>query len=35
MQPEQVMADVEPSGLKQLKIVEIPPYHYAAVFKKL
>lgn len=34
MRPESVMNDVQPSGLKFLKTVEVPPYHYGAVFKK-
>jgi len=25
---------VEPSGLKGSNIVEVPPYHYAAIFEK-
>jgi ubiquinone/menaquinone biosynthesis C-methylase UbiE len=32
MAPAQVSASVEPAGFKVVKIVELPPYHYAAVF---
>jgi SAM-dependent methyltransferase len=32
--PEAVKLGVEPSGLRLVDVVEIPPYHYAAVFEK-
>jgi ubiquinone/menaquinone biosynthesis C-methylase UbiE len=35
MAPAQVSALVEPAGFKAVKIVEVPPYHYAAVFERL
>jgi SAM-dependent methyltransferase len=34
MEPAAVAAAVEPSGLFLAKLVELPPYHYAAVFSK-
>lgn len=34
MQPDEVTAIVEPAGFKLEKIVDIQPYHYAAVFVK-
>ncbi len=33
MSPDQTIAAVEPAGLKLSLLVEVPPYHYAAVFK--
>jgi SAM-dependent methyltransferase len=35
MEPAAVAAAVEPSGLSLAKLVELRPYHYAAVFSKL
>jgi 2-polyprenyl-3-methyl-5-hydroxy-6-metoxy-1,4-benzoquinol methylase len=32
--PDATKAAVEPSGLTAVKIVEVPPYHYAAIFEK-
>jgi SAM-dependent methyltransferase len=32
--PETVRIGVEPSGLKLIDVLEIPPYHYAAIFAK-
>jgi hypothetical protein len=32
--PQQVIAVVEPAGLKHVGLVEVPPYHYGAVFEK-
>ena len=32
--PDITKAAVEPSGLKGSNIVEVPPYHYAAIFEK-
>jgi len=33
LSPEQTVKAVEPSGLKLARLVEIPPYHYGAVFE--
>jgi SAM-dependent methyltransferase len=33
MSPEQTIAAVEASGLKLERILEVPPYHYAAIFR--
>ena len=32
MSPQQVQAVVEPAGLRMERVIELPPYHYAAVF---
>jgi ubiquinone/menaquinone biosynthesis C-methylase UbiE len=34
MTPEAVRAAVEPAGFRLHRLVELPPYHYAAVFEK-
>ena len=34
MSPEQVRAVVEPAGFQLADLVELPPYHYGAVFQK-
>ena len=34
MGPEATKAAVEESGLKLAQLVEVPPYHYGAVFAK-
>lgn len=34
MSPQQTIDIVEPAGLKLLRIVEVPPYHYGAVFER-
>lgn len=34
MSPEQVRAAVEPAGFQLAELVELPPYHYGAVFRK-
>src|SRR5579875_1395023 len=34
MEPEDVAAAVAPSGLKRERVVELPPYHYGAMFVK-
>jgi ubiquinone/menaquinone biosynthesis C-methylase UbiE len=34
MSPEQVRATVEPAGFQLAELVELLPYHYAAVFRK-
>lgn len=31
--PEETIAAVEAGGLRAVKVVEIPPYHYAAIFE--
>jgi SAM-dependent methyltransferase len=35
MTPSEVAEAVEPIGWKQSQVVEIPPYHYGAIFTKL
>ena len=32
MSPQATIADVEPAGFKLDRIVELPPYHYGAIF---
>ena len=34
MEPAEVAAAVEPAGLKFVRAVELPPYHYGAIFEK-
>jgi SAM-dependent methyltransferase len=34
MSPEQTAADAEAGGLGRIRVVEIPPYHYGAVFAR-
>jgi protein-L-isoaspartate O-methyltransferase len=34
MAPEETIKSVEAGGLKFVQVVEIPPYHYGAVFKR-
>jgi protein-L-isoaspartate O-methyltransferase len=34
MTPEATKAAVEPAGFKLRKVVELPPYHYGAIFEK-
>jgi len=34
LSPEQTIVAVESSGLKLAELVEVPPYHYGAVFEK-
>lgn len=34
MSPEETIKSVEGSGLKFIKIVEVPPYHYGVVFQR-
>lgn len=34
MSPSQVRATVEPAGFQLAELVELPPYHYGAVFRK-
>jgi SAM-dependent methyltransferase len=33
--PEQTITAVEAAGLKFIELVEVPPYHYGAVFEKM
>jgi len=33
--PEQTIAAIEPGGLKLARLIEVPPYHYGAVFERL
>lgn len=35
LSPEQTRAPVEAAGLRLVEIVEIPPYHYGAVFERI
>lgn len=35
MTPEDVATVVTPSGLRLVQVVELPPYHYAAIFEKI
>jgi SAM-dependent methyltransferase len=35
MPPDTVRASVEPAGLALVRVVEIPPYHYGAIFMKI
>ena len=34
MTPDDVAATVEPAGLKFAGVIELPPYHYAAIFEQ-
>jgi hypothetical protein len=34
MSPEQTIQAVEAGGLKFARLVEVPPYHYGAVFER-
>jgi protein-L-isoaspartate O-methyltransferase len=34
LSPEQTIAAVAPSGLACVRVVEVPPYHYAAIFER-
>ena len=34
LSPQQTITDVEAGGLKLVKLVEVPPYHYGARFGK-
>jgi ubiquinone/menaquinone biosynthesis C-methylase UbiE len=34
MPPEQTVADVLPAGFKLVRIADVPPYHYGAVFER-
>jgi hypothetical protein len=33
MSPQAIVAVVEPAGFRLARIVELPPYHYAAMFE--
>ena len=34
MAPQQTIDAVEPAGLQLVELVELPPYHYAAIFAR-
>ena len=34
LSPEQTIEAVTPAGLKLFRIVEVPPYHYGAIFER-
>jgi ubiquinone/menaquinone biosynthesis C-methylase UbiE len=34
MAPEEVTAAVGPAGLRPIHVIELPPYHYAAIFER-
>lgn len=34
MTPEQVRTIIEPGGFRLERVLELPPYHYGAVFRK-
>lgn len=34
MEPAEVVAAVQPAGLKLVGVIELPPYHYAAIFER-
>jgi SAM-dependent methyltransferase len=34
MSPSETIASVEPAGLSLLRIVDVPPHHYAAIFER-
>ena len=34
MTPEATVSAVRPSGMEPMEIVDIPPYHYGAVFRR-
>ncbi len=34
MRPQDVTAVVAPTGLRLIQVIELPPYHYAAVFER-
>lgn len=34
MTPEEVMAAVAPAGLRPMRVIDLPPYHYAAIFER-
>ncbi len=34
MSPEAVVAVIEPEGFRTVRIVELPPFHYGAIFEK-
>ena len=35
MAPEEVTAAVRPAGLHPIHVIDLPPYHYAAIFERL
>ena len=32
--PDEVAVVVAPAGLRSLQLIELPPYHYAAIFER-
>jgi len=34
MEPSDVATTVEPAGLGLADVIELPPYHYGAIFEK-
>jgi len=34
MTPDDVVAAVEPAGFIRVGVIELPPYHYGAIFQK-
>jgi len=34
MTPADVTVAVAPAGLRPVRVVELPPYHYAAIFER-
>jgi hypothetical protein len=34
MTPDDVVATVEPAGFIRAGVIELPPYHYGAIFQK-
>ena len=35
MAPEEVTAAVGPAGLRSIHVIDLPPYHYAAIFERV
>jgi hypothetical protein len=35
MSPDQTINAVEAGGLKLVRVIEVPPYHYGAVFERI
>jgi SAM-dependent methyltransferase len=34
LSPDQTIKDVEAGGIKSVKVLDLPPYHYAAIFRR-
>jgi len=32
LSPQETVASIEPGGLRLIRQVEVPPYHYAVIF---